>query len=84
MVLGVPDPVLAQVVLVAGRPVDPCPRRLDAGEEWIDNADPVGARIVPERMFTFHLADERLRGGPTIYRTELMTWWIGNPYRRRP
>ncbi len=25
--------------------------------EWLDREDPVAARIVPEKMFTFHLAD---------------------------
>jgi hypothetical protein len=24
-------------------------------EEWLDNAGALGARIVPEKMFTFHM-----------------------------
>jgi hypothetical protein len=24
-------------------------------EEWLDRVDPIGARIVPEKMFTFHM-----------------------------
>lgn len=33
------------------------PRQGPAFEEWLDGADSVGARIVPEKMFTFHLED---------------------------
>ncbi|MGA2933239.1 MAG: pyridoxamine 5'-phosphate oxidase family protein, partial [Acidimicrobiales bacterium] len=31
------------------------PKQGPCFETWLDNADAVGARIVPERMFTFHL-----------------------------
>ena len=31
------------------------PKQGPSFETWLDNADAVGARIVPERMFTFHL-----------------------------
>jgi Pyridoxamine 5'-phosphate oxidase len=31
------------------------PKQGSSFEEWLDNADAVGARIVPERMFTFHI-----------------------------
>jgi len=31
------------------------PKQGPAFETWLDNADAVGARIVPEKMFTFHL-----------------------------
>jgi hypothetical protein len=32
------------------------PKQGPSFEEWLDNADAVGARIVPEKLFTFHLA----------------------------
>jgi Pyridoxamine 5'-phosphate oxidase len=32
------------------------PKQGPAFEEWLDNVDAVAARIVPEKMFTFHLA----------------------------
>jgi Pyridoxamine 5'-phosphate oxidase len=32
------------------------PRQGPSFEDWLDNADALGARIVPEKMFTFHLA----------------------------
>ena len=31
------------------------PKQGPSFETWLDNADAVGARIAPERMFTFHL-----------------------------
>ena len=31
------------------------PKQGPAFEEWLDDADAVGARIVPEKMFTFHM-----------------------------
>jgi len=31
------------------------PKQGPSFETWLDNADAVGARIVPEKMFTFHL-----------------------------
>jgi hypothetical protein len=31
------------------------PKQGPAFEEWLDTADAVGARIVPEKMFTFHM-----------------------------
>lgn len=31
------------------------PKQGPSFETWLDNADAVGARVVPERMFTFHL-----------------------------
>ena len=33
------------------------PKQGPSFEEWLDNADAIGARIVPERMFTFHLSE---------------------------
>ncbi len=30
------------------------PKQGPSFEEWLDNADAVGARIVPEKLFTFH------------------------------
>ncbi len=35
------------------------PKQGPSFEEWLDNADAVGVRIVPEKMFTFHTAAER-------------------------
>jgi hypothetical protein len=32
------------------------PKQGPSFEEWLDNADAVGVRIAPEKMFTFHLA----------------------------
>jgi hypothetical protein len=32
------------------------PKQGPSFEEWLDNADALGARIVPEKMFTIHLA----------------------------
>ena len=32
------------------------PKQGPSFEEWLDNADAVGARIVPEKLFTFQLA----------------------------
>jgi hypothetical protein len=32
------------------------PKQGPAFEEWLRNADALGARIEPEKMFTFHLA----------------------------
>ena len=32
------------------------PKQGASFEDWLDNADAVGARIVPEKMFIFHLA----------------------------
>jgi len=32
------------------------PKQGPAFEEWLEGADAVGARIVPEKIFTFHLA----------------------------
>ncbi len=32
------------------------PKQGPSFEEWLDNADSLGVRIVPEKMFTFHLA----------------------------
>ena len=32
------------------------PKQGPSFEDWLDNADALGARIVPEKMFTFHLA----------------------------
>jgi len=32
------------------------PKQGPSFEEWLDSADALGARIVPEKMFTFHLA----------------------------
>ena len=32
------------------------PKQGPAFEEWLDGVDAVGVRIVPEKMFTFHLA----------------------------
>jgi general stress protein 26 len=32
------------------------PKQGPSFEDWLDNPDAVGARIVPEKMFTFHLA----------------------------
>jgi hypothetical protein len=32
------------------------PKQGPSFEDWLDGADALGARIVPERMFTFHLA----------------------------
>jgi general stress protein 26 len=32
------------------------PKQGPAFEEWLENADALGARVDPERMFTFHLA----------------------------
>ena len=34
------------------------PKQGPSFETWLDDADAVGARIVPEKMFTFHLARE--------------------------
>ena len=31
------------------------PKQGPSFEEWLDDADGLGARIVPEKMFTFHL-----------------------------
>ena len=31
------------------------PKQGPSFEEWLDKADAVGVRIVPERMFTFHM-----------------------------
>ena len=33
------------------------PKQGPSFEEWLDNADAVGARIAPEKMFTFHLGE---------------------------
>jgi hypothetical protein len=33
------------------------PKQGPAFEEWLDGSDAVGARIEPERMFTFHMED---------------------------
>jgi hypothetical protein len=32
------------------------PKQGPAFEEWLDRTDSLGARIQPEKMFTFHLA----------------------------
>lgn len=32
------------------------PKQGPSFEEWLDNLDGLGARIVPEKMFTFHMA----------------------------
>ena len=32
------------------------PRQGPAFEEWLEKADAVGARIEPEKIFTFHMA----------------------------
>jgi general stress protein 26 len=32
------------------------PKQGPAFEEWLDNSSAMGARIVPEKMFTFHMA----------------------------
>ena len=32
------------------------PKQGPSFEDWLDHADALGARIVPEKMFTFHLA----------------------------
>ena len=32
------------------------PKQGPSFEAWLDEVDAVGARIVPEKMFTFHLA----------------------------
>ena len=32
------------------------PKQGPAFEEWLDNSSALGARIVPEKMFTFHMA----------------------------
>jgi hypothetical protein len=32
------------------------PKQGPAFEEWLDAADAIGARIVAEKMFTFHMA----------------------------
>lgn len=34
------------------------PKQGPAFEEWLDDANALGARIIPERMFTFHLAEQ--------------------------
>ena len=31
------------------------PKQGPSFEEWLDDLDGLGARIVPEKMFTFHL-----------------------------
>ena len=32
------------------------PKQGPSFEQWLDHADAVGVRIVPEKMFTFHMA----------------------------
>ncbi len=54
-IFGTDDPAFAE--LRQAMLDEYLPKQGPSFEEWIDNADPVGARIVPDRMFTFHLAE---------------------------